>query len=40
MVGSLSKVAAKLPSFGCVKHFIILRLVIKGIGALTGSYLN
>lgn len=39
-MGSLSKMATKLPSFGCVKHFIILCLLIKRTAASTGSHLN
>lgn len=38
--GRVSTMAAKLPSFGFVKHFIISCLLIKRTGALTGSYLN
>lgn len=37
-VGNLSEMVAKLPSFGFVKHFIILCLHIKRTSALTGSY--
>lgn len=39
-VGSLSEMTAKVPSFGFVKHFIILCLHIKRTSVSTGSYLN